>query len=495
MTSSPASDPTGVPGDETDEQVSVLLFMERGEDRRLLADWFGPRYDLTLGAPDAAPGTGFDLCIVDVPSFQRDVETLEELEAREEPVFFPILLLDTAGRGNRPDPAVWEYVDDVIETPIRKAELRARLSNLLQRRRTSAELADRERALERTVAELERKERAIDAAPVGVTITDPDRRDNPTVYANAGFERITGYDRDEAVGRNMRFLQGPATDDEAVRTLREAVDDREPVSTTLVNYRADGTRFWNRVDVAPVRDESGALVNFVGFQTDVTDEKIREQRLSVLNRMMRHNLSNDLNVVEGYADTLLDEVEDPDRVAALEEIERAAEKLESLGEDVSRVEYTLDRCRAAEGTVDLTELLDRVRTRLAETHPDADLSLDVEGGPWYVTGSCLDDVFAEAVENALRHNDAPDPAVAVSVRSPPSGDHVEVRIVDNGSGLPDGLVEVFREGEETQLNHADGLGLWLVYWAVTLLGGDVGIPASDGTVVTVTLPTTEPEAP
>ena len=122
-----------------------------------------------------------------------------------------------------------------------KVELQSRLSNLIQRRATSKRLVDRERKLERTVSELATKERALDAAPSGVTITDPDRPDNPVIYANAAFERITGYEREEGIGENVRFLQGPASDDGAIRKLREGIADQESVSATLINYRKDGT--------------------------------------------------------------------------------------------------------------------------------------------------------------------------------------------------------------------------------------------------------------
>ncbi|MCU4800171.1 PAS domain-containing protein [Halobacteria archaeon HArc-gm2] len=123
------------------------------------------------------------------------------------------------------------------------------------------------------------KERAMDEAPVGITITDATQPDNPLIYVNEAFERVTGYPREEVLGRNCRLLQGPETREEPVRTLREAVDAGESVTVELRNYRRDGEEFWNEVTIAPIEGEDGEPVNFVGFQNDVTRRKAAEMAL------------------------------------------------------------------------------------------------------------------------------------------------------------------------------------------------------------------------
>jgi PAS domain S-box-containing protein len=126
------------------------------------------------------------------------------------------------------------------------------------------------------------KTRALEAAPIGVTITDPSLDDNPLVFVNDAFTDLVGYDEDEVLGRNCRFLQGSDTDPETVARMREAIDAGEPVQVDVLNYRQDGTPFWNRVDIAPVRDADGEVTNFVGFQQDVTDRTERQRRLRSL---------------------------------------------------------------------------------------------------------------------------------------------------------------------------------------------------------------------
>ena len=114
------------------------------------------------------------------------------------------------------------------------------------------------------------RDRAVLATDVSFTISDPGLPDNPLVWVNPAFTRITGYSFEDAAGRNCRLLQGPATDRETVRAMREALAARQSITVTLLNYRKDGTAFWNEVSVSPVFDGDGRLTNFVGVQADVT---------------------------------------------------------------------------------------------------------------------------------------------------------------------------------------------------------------------------------
>jgi len=134
--------------------------------------------------------------------------------------------------------------------------------------------------------ELRWKSRALDEAPVGVTITDPKQEDNPMLYANRRFCELSGYERDTVLGENCRFLQGPETDPDSVSAVRSAIDSERPISIELLNYQKNGTAFWNQLNIAPIRDDTGSLVNYIGFQRDVTDRKEREQELQELSQRL-----------------------------------------------------------------------------------------------------------------------------------------------------------------------------------------------------------------
>lgn len=113
--------------------------------------------------------------------------------------------------------------------------------------------------------------RAVIATDLSFTISDPRLPDNPLVWVNPAFTRTTGYESADVVGLNCRFLQGPGTDPAPVVAMREAMAAGEGVTVTLLNYRKDGTAFWNQVSISPVLDAEGNLINFVGVQVDVTE--------------------------------------------------------------------------------------------------------------------------------------------------------------------------------------------------------------------------------
>ena len=116
-------------------------------------------------------------------------------------------------------------------------------------------------------------DRAVAASSNGIVITDPRSPDDPIVYVNPAFERISGYPMDEVLGHNCRFLQGEDRDQPALDELRSALSEGRESRVVLKNYRKDGTPFWNELHVSPVHDEEGTLTNFVGVQNDITERR------------------------------------------------------------------------------------------------------------------------------------------------------------------------------------------------------------------------------
>ncbi|RWZ52348.1 PAS domain-containing protein [Halobacillus fulvus] len=119
---------------------------------------------------------------------------------------------------------------------------------------------------------------AIDRVGAGVVITDPEQEDNPMIYVNKGFEELTGYSREEILGRNCRFLQGDDKDQPGVQKIREGLNSQQAISVELKNYRKDGTLFWNELEIYPVFVEQMAQTYFVGVQKDIT-KRVEQDRL------------------------------------------------------------------------------------------------------------------------------------------------------------------------------------------------------------------------
>jgi phosphoserine phosphatase RsbU/P len=147
------------------------------------------------------------------------------------------------------------------------------------------------RLQERALAEqLALKDRALDVAAEGITIADARLPARPLIYANDGFERLTGYPVSEVLGRNCRFLQGPDSDPAAVAEIRAAIAGERECIVEILNYRRDGSTFWNRLSITPVRDESGVVTHYIGIQSDVTARREAEDGLRRAKAALDHDL-------------------------------------------------------------------------------------------------------------------------------------------------------------------------------------------------------------
>lgn len=114
-----------------------------------------------------------------------------------------------------------------------------------------------------------------------MVLTDPQQPDNPLVDVNAAFCALTGYEREDVIGRNCRFLQGPQTSPDAIAALRAAIGREEPIMQEILNYRSDGTPFMVALLLGPIYDDNGTLVHYVGSQLEATSETQKTVRHSM----------------------------------------------------------------------------------------------------------------------------------------------------------------------------------------------------------------------
>src|SRR3712207_4676581 len=176
---------------------------------------------------------------------------------------------------------------------------------------------------------------AIEMTRMPIILTDPNLPDNPIVFANRAFQDLTGYQEEEVLGRNCRFLQGAHTDREAVAELREAVSEHRALSVELLNYKRDGTPFWNACFIAPVFDKDDKLLYFFASQLDVTRRRTSEQAFRQAQKMesigqltagLAHDFNNLLQVVSGNLELALSRTDDESLRRPLENASRAAER-------------------------------------------------------------------------------------------------------------------------------------------------------------------------
>ncbi len=126
----------------------------------------------------------------------------------------------------------------------------------------------------------------------GLIITDPNVEDNPIIYCNRGFEKITGYSKSEIIGRNCRFLQGSSTDQTTVKEIRNALDNEHECLVTLKNYRKDGSEFWNEFSLSPIRSADGKLTHYLGITTDITQRRNAEESVKESHELLEQRVAD-----------------------------------------------------------------------------------------------------------------------------------------------------------------------------------------------------------
>lgn len=146
-------------------------------------------------------------------------------------------------------------------------------------------------------------EAMLDGSKVGTIVTDPSQPDNPIIYTNKTFMDMTGYSQEEIIGRNCRFLQGAGTAKEDIEKMRTAIAAEEKVVVTIRNYRKDGSPFWNRLVIDPVRIEGNLY--FIGTQTDITLERSQQQAIMANENEIEKLMLPILSVQENVATVAL----------------------------------------------------------------------------------------------------------------------------------------------------------------------------------------------
>ena len=314
--------------------------------------------------------------------------------------------------------------------------------------------------------ELETKTRALDEAPVGITVTDPQQEDNPMVYVNDRFVEMTGYTREESIGVNCRFLQGPDTEEASVQELRDAIDADEPTCVELLNYRKDGTEFWNRVSIAPICDADGSVTHWVGFQEDITEFKEREEalerqndRLDSFASIVSHDLRNPLNVAQGRVELAREMSDDAENLDAA---------LDALGRMESIVERTLALAREGHTVGDPEHVdLAAVADDSWSTVDTGSATLSVETDREVLADpDRLRNLFENLMRNAVDHVGED---VSIRVGDLPDGFFVE----DDGPGVDPSVADSLFEPGESGTAGNTGFGLTIVEEIATAHGWSV----------------------
>ncbi len=366
---------------------------------------------------------------------------------------------------------------------------------------------------------------AVEKTRMPMIVTDPHQPDNPIIFANNAFIAMTGYQPEELLGRNCRFLQGPETDRETVDELRAAIRERREIATEILNYRRNGTSFWNALFVSPVFGTDGELLYFFGSQLDVSrrrdaEDALRQsQKMEALGQLtggIAHDFNNLLQVMLGYLDLSITATKgdtlDVGRLARnLTNAQTAARRATTLTQQL----LAFARKQRLDGRpVNLNTVVDNMQDLIRRTLGDeVELEAELAEGlrNCRVDPSQCEVALLNIVLNA-RDALAGRPRKVLTIETGncevgradvtafaglPPGRYVTIGITDTGCGMPEAVRQrvmdpFFTTKEEGK---GTGLGMSMVYGFAKQSGGMVRIHSEEevGTTVRLFFPASDGE--
>ena len=349
----------------------------------------------------------------------------------------------------------------------------------------------------------------------------------------------------EALGKRDDELFPPDVAEPTIELKKAVIETGKSLTRTVTFQKSTGDRVYS-IRAEPMRDSEGNIEGVMQAAVDITDEQRQQEQLNVATRMLRHNLRNRVTTLLGQAEMLdehLSKLPDDDKLTELRDVletldggiqatdpdsslksnlnpplveaKQLADDLSDLSKsNVSEMSQTIRQ--VTNRLYDVTEKVDRfliladshtyydrtagtelrptleaVQKEVTQAYPDAEVNIEGDIDTTVLAPSNeLRIGLLELVENAIDHNDRPDPRVEIRIRTQ-DADRVLVQVVDNGPGLPAHEARVIEETTEAPLEHGSGMGLWLAQWASHKNGGPLQIDATEqgGTVVSLTLAT------
>nr|WP_223174387.1 ATP-binding protein [Halorubrum xinjiangense] len=361
------------------------------------------------------------------------------------------------------------------------------LSDVTQTERQRRQLADRETELN----EQNELYRGVIDASFGVVFRI-DKQGRFT-FASPSVEGFLGYSPTELEGQSISVtLPNESTTERAWEEIEPIRNGERNVVRDFPLERKAGTTVFTDVRGVPIYEASVPTAertteDIVGIQLmvrDATNRREREGLISVINRVLRHNMRNKMGIITGYAEMLENRLSGDDAKKA-SQIKDTADLLFDLTESAQQLEEFRDLSPDLE-PVDITPMLEDTVSELQMQYPEASVTVNAPDTVVADTHDRLKTALWEVLENAAEHGGDP-PVIEIDVTDTETGVTIAVR--DTGPGLPEIEQEVLESSRETPLVHGEGLGLWLVHWIVTSLDGELETTVADaGTTVTIRLP-------
>ena len=333
--------------------------------------------------------------------------------------------------------------------------------------------------------------RAVECTRNGIVVTDPNQPDNPIIYANQAFADLCGFRIDQIIGRNCRFLQRDDRDQPAIEEIRNAINEKRPITTVLKNYRKDGSLFWNELTVSPVHDANGKLINFVGVQNDISARREAERRVSEFYSVISHELRTPLTSISGALSSIEDGSAgrlNPSVTKLLKIATANCSRLMNLiNEILDWKKIEAGKFKLKKGKVTPNSIVESVISDLSPVAEQSNVVLGQEIStidPISADTDRLVQVLYNLTANAIKFS-PPNGKVILRVERY-AKDTTRFTVVDEGPGIAaDQISKLFvsfqqLEASETRTKGGTGLGLAISKAIIELHGGHIGVVSQPG---------------
>ena len=348
--------------------------------------------------------------------------------------------------------------------------------------------------------------RAVESLAQGMVITDPRLPDNPIIFINKGFEKMTGYSASEIVGKNCRFLQkivqGGKTDPIESEKIRDSIRMGKGVSCDILNYRKNGTPFWNHLEISPVIDDDGVVTHFVGFQTDITHRRLMEdqqrqsQKMEAIGRLtggISHDFNNLLTVINGCSELLLNQHElTKQDTKLIQEIFKAGEKASTLTRQLLNFSRDLPVENKLVNVNEIVHEVENLIRRLIGNDVKLDIRLAEKIGLIHSDPTQIEQILINLVINAkdampkggeieiTTENITHDPFDSKTKPESIPADFILLSVRDTGIGMNAEVQSKVFEPFFTTKKTGTGFGLATVYRIVTQHNGHILVRSKEG---------------
>lgn len=298
----------------------------------------------------------------------------------------------------------------------------------------------------------------------GVIVLD---RNNNIIDLNTEATNVLGSPPEELLGESIQPLVPE------INPLLEHSSESERITIRSGNSTYD-------VSLNQITDTHGRLVGQIVTLHDITEHVRQQQRLEVLNRVFRHNIRTNTQVIMGNAEYLATR----NSASKAEKVQQKAQEIEQVSDDIRTVLDIFERGREQPRPVRLRNVLEECLEVVRKEYPGVSVEYEFDFDDCYVDG-VLDEVLLNIIENAAQHNTDPDPRIWVEVTT--KSDHVRISVADNGPGIEEEELSLINNRTETPLEHGTGFGLAIAMWGAESADGEITFEERDPTGLCVTV--------